>query len=107
MKNRISSKSNNKKFSSYKNDININRKYIKNIQISPKQISKFKHNIISNFKSREINKKYLNKFSESQPNMSSIGSGIFTKVKDKKAYKSCNYLISSENIVDIKRIIFK
>ena len=107
MKNRISSKSNNKKFSSYKNDININRKYIKNIQISPKQISKFKHNIISNFKSREINKKYLNKFSESQPNMSSIGSGIFTKVKDKKAYKSCNYLISSENIVDIKRTISK
>ena len=84
---KYSFKSNNKEY--------INKKDLNSIQTSPKKIHKFKHKIISDFKSKNIKKNFsdnLNKVSGSQ------GKILSNIINNKKIYNSDNFLLSSKNM---------
>ena len=101
MKNQKISKSSDKKYSfKYNNKDTINKKDLISIQTSPKRIHKLKHNIISNFKTKNIKKNFsdnLNKVSGSQTKIFS------NNINNKKIYNSDNFLLSAENIVESLR----
>ena len=98
IRNQKFSKSNDKKYSFKSNNKDIiNKKDLTSIQTSPKRIHKLKHNIISDFKPKNIKKNFsdnLNKVSGSQTKI------LSNNINNKKIYNSDNFLLSSENVVE-------